>query len=185
VLLGTEFYRTAGALPSVLEAPIIATPADVRRFTNCLSMRSPSDPDPPDADLCGRVLYIEDVDVNYVVVEGGLACYPGVQLIRAITGAEGVRRVRDEHPDFVLLDMHLPDISGLEVVRQLSEDIATRRLRVTILTGDELTMDVIKAMSLGAFEYWIKPVNVGVLKEGVRRALTGKRADPARTLAAR
>jgi DNA-binding response OmpR family regulator len=141
--------------------------------------------DPPDADLCGRVLYIEDVDLNFIVVEGGLACYPGVQLMRAATGAEGVRMVREEHPDFVLLDMHLPDISGLEVVRQLSEHIATRRLRVTILTGDELTMDVIKAMSLGAFEYWIKPVDVRVLKEGVRRALTGKRPDPARTLTAR
>jgi DNA-binding response OmpR family regulator len=85
----------------------------------------------------------------------------------------------------VLLDMHLPDISGLEVVRQLSDDIATRRLRVTILTGDELTMDVIKAMSLGAFEYWIKPVDVRVLRAGVRRALSGNRADPARTLTPR
>lgn len=139
-------------------------------------------PDPADADLYGKVLYVEDVDVNYMVVEGGLGVFPHVQLIRATNGAEGVRMVRSEHPDFVLLDMHLPDTSGLEVVRQLSEDIAARRLRVTILTGDDLTMDVIKAMSLGAFEYWIKPVNLDVLRAGVRRALTGKRPDPARTL---
>jgi DNA-binding response OmpR family regulator len=135
-----------------------------------------------DAELRGKVLYIEDVDVNFVMVEGGLASFPNVQLIRATTGLDGVRLVRSEHPDFVLLDMHLPDISGLDVIRQISEDIATRRLRVTILTGDELTMDVIKAMSLGAFEYWIKPVDVRVLKEGVRRALSGNRPDPARTL---
>lgn len=140
-------------------------------------------PDPLDAELHGKVLYIEDVDVNYVMVEAGLARFPGVQLIRATTGHDGVRLVRSEHPDFVLLDMHLPDISGLEVVRQLSEDIASRQLRVTILTGDELTMDVIKAMSLGAFEYWIKPVDVRVLRDGVRRALSGNRPDPARTLA--
>jgi DNA-binding response OmpR family regulator len=141
--------------------------------------------DPLDAELRGKVLYVEDVDVNFVMVEGGLASFPNIELIRATTGADGVRMVRGEHPDFVLLDMHLPDISGLEVVRQLSEDIATRRLRVTILTGDELTMDVIKAMSLGAFEYWIKPVDVRVLQAGVRRALGGKRADPARTLVGR
>jgi DNA-binding response OmpR family regulator len=145
-------------------------------------MPSPSDPDPQDAELYGKVLYVEDVELNFVLVQAGLARFPGVQLIRAATGAEGVRMVRSEHPDFVLLDMHLPDISGLEVVRQLSEDIALQRLRVTILTGDELTMDVIKAMSLGAFEYWIKPVDVRVLRDGVRRALSGNRPDPARTL---
>ncbi len=148
-------------------------------------MSSSTVSDPLDAELRGKVLYVEDVDVNYVMVEGGLANFPGVQLIRATTGLDGVRLVRSERPDFVLLDMHLPDISGLEVVRQLSDDIATRRLRVTILTGDELTMDVIKAMSLGAFEYWTKPVDLRVLRAGVRRALGGHRPDPARTLAPR
>jgi len=147
---------------------------------------SPSHPsDPPPAELRGKVLYIEDVAVNFAVVEAALASHPGVQLIRAATGLEGVRLVRSENPDFVLLDMHLPDISGLEVVRLLSEDIAARRLRVTILTGDSLTMDVIKAMSLGAFEYWVKPVDARVLEAGVRRALTGKRPDPGRTLTPR
>jgi DNA-binding response OmpR family regulator len=73
-------------------------------------------------------------------------------------------------------------MSGLDVVRMLSVEIATRKLRVTILTGDDLTMDVIKAMSLGAYEYWVKPVDPRVLEAGVRRALTGKRAEPQRTL---
>lgn len=147
-------------------------------------MPSSSANDPLDAELHGKVLYVEDVDLNFLVVEGGLASFPGITLIRATTGLEGVRLVRSERPDFVLLDMHLPDMSGLDVVRQLSEDIATQRLRVTILTGDELNMDVIKAMSLGAFEYWIKPVDVRVLRAGVRRALSGHRPDPARTLKA-
>jgi DNA-binding response OmpR family regulator len=139
----------------------------------------------PDAAPQGKLLYVEDVDLNYEIVEAGLACFPDVQLMRAATGADGVRLVRSERPDFVLLDMHLPDMSGLEVVRQLSDEIATRRLRVTILTADDLTMDIIKAMSLGAFEYWIKPIDVRVLQAGVRRALSGGRPDPARTLAPR
>jgi CheY-like chemotaxis protein len=139
-----------------------------------------------DAELRGKVLYVEDNDVNYLLIEGGLAArFPGIELVRAATGLDGVRLVRSEHPDFVLLDMHLPDISGLEVVRQLSADIAARRLRVTILTGDALTMDVVKAMSLGAFEYWVKPVDLRVLQDGVRRALGGQRPDPAHTLAPR
>jgi DNA-binding response OmpR family regulator len=135
--------------------------------------------------LRGTVLYIEDVPVNFAVVEAVLARHPQLRLIHATTGLVGVRLVHSEQPDFVLLDMNLPDISGLEVVRRLSEDIASRRLRVTILTGDSLSMEIIKAISLGAWEYWVKPVDPRVLEAGVRRALTGKRPDPARTLTRR
>jgi len=144
--------------------------------------KSKTDDTAAEQQLKGSVLYIEDVDVNYLLVESILAPYPGVKLLRASNGIDGVRRVRNEHPDFVLLDMHLPDISGLEVVRLLSETIAERQLRVTILTSDHLTMDVIKAMSLGAFEYMVKPVDPALLEAGVRRALTGKKANPANTL---
>jgi two-component system, cell cycle response regulator DivK len=139
----------------------------------------------PDADaagLRGKVLYIEDAPVNLELMRGMLGVFPGVQMIAAATGRDGVRLVREEKPDFVILDMNLPDIGGLEVVRQLSEDIAARGLRVTILTGDTLSMDIIKAMSLGAFEYWTKPVEASVLESGLRRALTGRRPHPDRQL---
>ena len=130
--------------------------------------------DSPAAELRGKVLYIEDVPIYFEVVAASLARHPGVQLLHAATGLDGVRLVRSERPDFVLLDMHLPDISGLDVVRMLSEDIANRQLRVTILTGDRLSMDIIKAMSLGAFDYLVKPVTPSVLEAGVRRGLAGK-----------
>ena len=66
------------------------------------------------------------------------------------------------------------------MVRQLNEDIASWGLRVTILTGDTLTMDIIKALSLGAFEYWVKPIEARVLESGLRRALTARKAHPGR-----
>lgn len=134
------------------------------------------------APLRGTVLYIEDEPVSVQLVSALLEAHPGVQLLHAATGAEGVRMARTARPDFVLLDMHLPDMGGLDVVRQLSDAIAARGLRVSILTGDLLTMDIIKAMSLGAYEYWVKPLGAAVFEAGLRRALTGKRADPARTL---
>jgi len=135
--------------------------------------------------LRGKVLYIEDAETSMAVVEGMMQHFPGVQLLQATTGRQGVDLVRQEQPDLVLLDMHLPDISGLEVVRILNQDIAERGLRVTILTGDKLSMDIIKAMSLGAFEYWIKPVEMRVLASGLRRALGGRTAHPSRRLPVR
>jgi CheY-like chemotaxis protein len=68
----------------------------------------------PAVELSGKLLYIEDQPMNVALVEGILAArHPGVQLVHAATGAEGIRMVHDEQPDFVLLDMHLPDMSGL------------------------------------------------------------------------
>ena len=132
--------------------------------------------------LQGRVLYIEDDLVNLAAVAALVADHPGVDLVHAATGREGVRLARSVRPDFVLLDMHLPDIGGLDVVRQLNSEIAERGLRVTILSADTLSMDIIKAMSLGAYEYWVKPLDARLFEGGLRRALTGRLADPARTL---
>lgn len=129
-------------------------------------------------DAHGTVLYIEDQDLNFLLVEAQLAAtLPGVQLIRASTGAEGVARVRAERPDLVLLDMHLPDLGGLEVVRALTLEIS-EGLKVALLTADHLSMDILKAMSLGAYEYWVKPISASQLEKGVRRGLAAAATDP-------
>jgi len=125
----------------------------------------------------GKILYIEDQEMNQLLMEAQLASMPGITLIKASTGAEGVRMARSEKPDLVLLDMHLPDFGGLEVVRALMMEISNG-LKVALLTADTLSMDIIKAMSLGAYEYWVKPLDRKHLEDGVRRALCGGGADP-------
>ena len=126
------------------------------------------------ATLQGSVLYIEDEPVSFAVVQALLSGHPELRLIQAQTGDEGVRLARGEHPEVILLDMHLPDISGIEVVRQLSEDIAAGAFRVILLTGDQLNIDVLKAMSLGAAEYLIKPVSRQSLEAALGRAFAPK-----------
>jgi two-component system, cell cycle response regulator DivK len=122
-------------------------------------------------DPQGTVLYIEDQDLNFLLVQAQLAAtLPGVHLIRAATGAEGVEKVRNDRPQLVLLDMHLPDTGGLEVVRALNVEIS-QGLKVALLTADHLSMDILKAMSLGAYEYWVKPISATQLEKGVRRGL--------------
>ena len=128
-------------------------------------------------DLHGTVLYIEDQEMNRLLVEAQLAAtLPHVQLITADTGTEGVRKARSERPDLVLLDMHLPDMGGLEVVRALTLEIS-EGLMVALVTADHLSIDILKAMSLGAYEYWIKPIRVEQLEQGVRRAFAAKAAQ--------
>lgn len=125
-------------------------------------------------DLKGKVLCIEDNPINMDLIETALSAFPNVTLVKATTGMEGVRLARVEEPDFVLLDMHLPDIGGLEVVRALSEEIAAGKLRITLLTADTLSMDIVKAMSLGAFDYWLKPLSLAKFETELVRALSRK-----------
>lgn len=133
-------------------------------------MDKPSSDDTPAAPG-GSVLCIEDQPLNMELIEAMLAELPNVRVLKAFTGRDGVRIAQTERPDLVLLDMRLPDISGLEVVRELSELISQRKLRVILLTGESFSMDVVKAMSLGAHDYWPKPLNAERVMGGVTRAL--------------
>lgn len=137
----------------------------------------PAHEEPSSGTLKGTVLYIEDEPVSFELVRALLELQPGIRLLRAPTGAEGIRLALAESPDAVLLDMHLPDTSGIEVVRHLSEHLAAGRFRVILLTTERLNIDVLKAMSLGASEYLLKPVRQDVLESALRRALdAGERA---------
>jgi DNA-binding response OmpR family regulator len=130
----------------------------------------------------GKVLYIEDQELNVLLVEALLARMPGIKLFTAANGQDGVRMARAEHPDLVILDMHLPDFGGLEVVRALTMEIS-EGLKIALLTGDHLSMDILKAMSLGAYEYWIKPLDPVQFDRNIRRALTTSGAEARRRLA--
>lgn len=124
------------------------------------------------------VLCIEDNPVNMEVVAAILDRYAGVKLLKAYNGRDGVQLAQSLHPDLVLLDMNLPDISGVEVVRALSVQISQRALRIVLLTSDSFSIDVVKAMSLGAQEYWHKPLDVSRMTAALTRLLGATAREP-------
>lgn len=124
----------------------------------------------PASAPAGTLLYIEDNSINMELVEALVADLPGVALLKATTGVEGVRLAKSQRPDLVLLDMNLPDIGGLQVVRDLNVEIA-EGLKVVLLTALDFSTDVVKAMSLGAREYWVKPIDGRKLKDGIARLM--------------
>ncbi len=119
----------------------------------------------------GVVLYIEDNPVNALLMRQVLSYLPEVTLVGAATGAEGVASAADLQPDLVLLDMQLPDMTGLEVLRRLRSSTATRGLRVVALSASATRHEVDAARQAGVEDYWTKPIDIAKTLAGINRML--------------
>jgi two-component system nitrogen regulation response regulator GlnG len=94
---------------------------------------------------------------------------PAAKLVTATTAAEGMRLFFEHRPDVVILDVRLPDMSGLDVFRQLHGTDA--KVPVILMTGFGTAATAIEAMRLGAFDYLVKPPDLDQLTEVVHRAV--------------
>jgi len=119
---------------------------------------------PTAADYHRRhIHYVEDNETNVEVMRGILAQRPQVELSVSITGLDGLAAVRQKLPDLILLDMHLPDISGMELLRYLKADRRTAGIPIVIVSADALANQIDAAIEAGASHYLTKPVNVSEL----------------------
>ncbi len=119
----------------------------------------------------GLVLYVEDNLSNVDLVEGILARRPGIRLVTAIQGRMALELARQNRPDLILLDVHLPDMEGAEVVRRLTADPDTAAIPVVVLSADATPRQRQRLLGLGAAEYLTKPIRVGVLLRTLDRCL--------------
>src|SRR3954447_14857541 len=93
---------------------------------------------------------------------------PEDTLQTASDGSEGLELVSRRRPDVVVLDLNLTDMSGLDVFHRIRTIDA--RIPVIFITGQGTTETVIEAMKQGAFDYLLKPLDVGRIRELVERA---------------
>ena len=106
------------------------------------------------------MLYVEDNVSNLRLVERILELRPGWQLTHAADGATGLDLALSAVFDLVLLDKNLPDLHGLEVLRQLRSRENRLRVPVVILSADAAPGKVTQAIRAGANDYLVKPFSV-------------------------
>jgi PAS domain S-box-containing protein len=106
------------------------------------------------------VHYIEDNETNIEVMRGMLLRRPQVQLSVSMTGLDGLAAVRLQRPSLILLDMHLPDIDGLELLRHLKDDEELGGIPVVVVSADATAAHIEAALTAGAAHYLTKPVNL-------------------------
>jgi DNA-binding response OmpR family regulator len=119
-----------------------------------------------------RILSVEDdVDLQQVVTYA--LAKKGWDVVYAYDGNDGLAQARKFIPDLILLDMMLPGINGLEVIKALKADEATRAIPVVVMTAYPSDAQFLKSavMAMGAVEYLAKPVHIDELVSTIERLL--------------
>ena len=122
-----------------------------------------------------RTLLVIDDEPNIVYSFKSTLTSPQLSVISAGTAREGIELVKSARPDVVMLDVRLPDLSGLQAYERIRA--ADERIPVIIMTAFAKTETAIEAMRLGAFEYLVKPVDLRRLRDVVSKALEVSRLN--------
>lgn len=157
--VGSEFWielMSDGALHNVDNATANVTPIPVARNNPALS----------------TVLYVEDNLVNIMLVEHIISDLPHLRLLSASDGVQGIALARSQLPAIILLDITLPDMSGIDVLKMLQLDPSTAHIPLIALSGNALASNIQQGLEAGFFRYLTKPIKVKELINALNDALT-------------
>ena len=147
-----------------VELPVAEGP--VQRAERQQELEQPAEAEPaPEPEAPLTVLYIEDNLSNLQLVERVLSRRPGVRLISAMRPQLGLELAAEHDPDLILLDLHLPDMPGQEVLRRLQAEPRTANVPVVVLSADARPTLIKELLSQGIRAFLTKPLDVKELLE--------------------
>lgn len=150
--IGAESVENEGSL-FWIKLPV----AEIFHETGGTSMPPAAEPQSAPAH---SVLSIEDNMANVTLLERVLSTREDIRLISAVEAEMGVELAREHHPNLILLDVHLPDMSGSDALRMLKRTSETSDIPVVVLSADATEGQKRRLMSAGATEYLTKPLDV-------------------------
>ena len=121
----------------------------------------------------GRILVVEDNEKNMKLVRDVLEA-AGYEILEAATGRRAVELATEHGPELVLMDIQLPDIDGVEALRQLRATERTASIPVLALTAQAMTGDRERFLAVGFDGYLAKPVNIADLVSAVCECCDGR-----------
>src|SRR5258708_5288899 len=126
----------------------------------------------------GRLLIVDDNEMNRDVLARRLA-RKGYEVVLTDNARQLLRRVKEDAIDLLLLDIEMPEISGLEALKTLRESYSPIELPIIMVTAKSQSDDVVKALDLGANDYVTKPIDFAVALARIGTQLSHKRAQEA------
>jgi CheY-like chemotaxis protein/anti-sigma regulatory factor (Ser/Thr protein kinase) len=135
---------------------------------------APPAPEAARAETHQLILYIEDDEVNTLLMEQVLRNQPAWRMVAAATGGAGLEMARDRHPAVILLDLHLPDMSGIDVLKQLRADSRTRHIPCIAVSADAHWEHIATTNDIGFDAFWKKPIDFEQVLGGLRTLLSDR-----------
>ncbi len=111
---------------------------------------------------------------NLKLVERIFAQRPDVEVVAALHGSLGLELAREHNPALILLDLHLPDIGGEQVLQRLRDDPATASIPVVIVSADATSGQIQRLLASGASSYITKPIDVRELLGVFEKTINGR-----------
>jgi two-component system cell cycle response regulator DivK len=141
--------------------------------TSCTAVMATDEAASPSV-LRKKILIVEDNELSMKLVNDLLE-FHGHQIFQATLGADALRMARELHPDLILLNLRLPDMSGLDVARALKADAATRTVPIVAVTAFAMRGDEQKARAAGCDGYVTKPIRIQAFLHTVETFLASSR----------
>ena len=126
------------------------------------------------AVLQQTVLIVEDNAQNLELLEVYMEGLADVRVVTATNGLEAIRKVAEDQPDLILLDIMMPKMSGFEVCKRVKADPNTRDIIVIMVTALNETSDIERAAECGSDDYLSKPIDRASMVDLVRKLLASK-----------
>ena len=117
-----------------------------------------------------RILIVEDNDLNLKLFRDLLTAH-GYETIETKEGVEAIRMAKNETPDLILMDIQLPEVSGLDVTRRLKADASSNHIPIIAVTAFAMKDDEEKILAAGCEAYISKPISIVPFLNTVRRFL--------------
>jgi signal transduction histidine kinase/CheY-like chemotaxis protein len=121
-----------------------------------------------------RLLLIEDNLANLKVIESVMSRRPHIELLPAMTGRLGLELAREHAPDLILLDQHLPDVSGVEMLHRVKADPGLQDIPVVVVSADATPGQISRMLEIGAADYLTKPLDIAKFLEIIDRLVDGR-----------
>jgi PAS domain S-box-containing protein len=117
------------------------------------------------------LLYVEDNRDNQDLMAGLVSHIPSLSMITTNHAEEGISMAKERKPDIIILDINLPDMSGIEAVRQLKNLPVTQHIPVLALSANAMQEDIKRGLEAGFRDYMTKPINLVRLMTAIQGAL--------------
>src|SRR5436853_7024461 len=125
-----------------------------------------------------RLLIVDDNEMNRDMLARRLS-RKGYEILVVDSARQLTQRIKEDQVDLVLLDIEMPEISGLEALKTLRETYSPIELPIIMVTAKNQSDDVVKALDLGANDYVTKPIDFAVALARIGTQLSHKRAQEA------